>query len=130
MNINPKDVDWQKEFNNYYGYPKKTRYEYVAYNKWIHQKAEELSMIYNKFTQVVNRFNEERENDTRRSWDSEYEKYVDEINQRIETYKQMFKNAEAQLTAAIRNSDKAGQRLNEAPDDLRMNKSNMNWMRI
>ena len=54
---------------------------YVAYNEWIHKQANELSNLYSKFMQVVNQFNKEREDDTRWSGNSDYEQYVDEINQ-------------------------------------------------
>ena len=100
---------------------------YVTFNEWINAKVASLSNLYNQFTQVVNRFNKEREDDTRRSWDSDYEQYVDTINQKIQEYKQLFEKAETELTNAINQSDRAWERLNSAPDDLRKTEWDNQW---
>lgn len=34
VNISPEDVEWQKVYNLYYKFPKKTRYTYISYNDW------------------------------------------------------------------------------------------------
>ena len=34
VNISPEDPEWQRVYNMYYKFPKKTRYTYISYNDW------------------------------------------------------------------------------------------------
>ena len=92
---------------------------YTEYNNAIYNYQKELWNLYSQLMSIVQRFNQERDEDTFWKKSSGYEKQAGPINDKISYYRRLFKNVENKIHDAVIKSYNLWADLDQAPDNLR-----------
>ena len=92
---------------------------YTEYNNAIYNYQKELWNLYSQLMSIVQRFNQERDEDTFWKKSSGYEEHTKAINDKISYYRGLFKEVENKIHEAVIKSYNLWADLDQAPDNLR-----------